>query len=175
VAKDPIRFGAETTNLFEYSSGDPVNRSDVTGLLSLGDTVDTVGAAMDIVSSLEVAGAMEDGAWAVAKAAGEFAIDYGVQEGLQYGAGLVAAGFGTGVGIAGIVIGAMDLYGWHLDVQISRAEFELRMLRLEQELLRAAHARDLYCRARGYNTNFLRRMVSQLPILRRHLARRAGL
>lgn len=58
TAKDPIGFEGETSNLYEYSFGDPVNRIDPAGTLSLaeGTAVTGIAASLAGLSTLHLYG-----------------------------------------------------------------------------------------------------------------------
>jgi RHS repeat-associated protein len=55
-------------NPYLYAEGDPVNRIDPTGLLSIGDVADALTPMGDVKTAMEFGGAVKDGEWGEAAA-----------------------------------------------------------------------------------------------------------
>jgi RHS repeat-associated protein len=85
-------------NPYLYAEGDPVNRIDPTGTLSLGDVMDTVGKAGDAIAVGEFAGQLATGDYkAAAGTAISFAADKAFTAGCTYltgGAGAIPCAVG---------------------------------------------------------------------------------
>ncbi|MFC7820063.1 MULTISPECIES: RHS repeat-associated core domain-containing protein [unclassified Streptomyces] len=87
----------QETNPYFYAAGDPVNRTDPTGLFSFSDILDTGGEIFGVVSGC-VSG--------VGAAASTGTIQYAAAVG-----GVVGAGVGSAVGAGAAVVGSCALGG----------------------------------------------------------------